>query len=274
MENYLHEDLGVPRDRFQLLLGPREQVYPKGSAIPSRKNIIDTLLSLITNPNIVNGDNIVIYFSGHGSNYSWFHHHFQESSNSDGPIDAVLAAGSVEALCPIDRNSPDANGCPIPDISDREINAVLSELSRVKGNRITLILDCCHSSSASRCLSESGIRSVTPLPRRCFRDMLVAADEKLKQFPCHRSVFADDWRPDTESHVLLAACREYEYAKEMEGDTGFNGFFTKSLIRTLTSGSVTEKSTYVDLVAALDRSGQQTPIAAGKHRNSKLRYQI
>ncbi|PBK63022.1 hypothetical protein ARMSODRAFT_942681 [Armillaria solidipes] len=272
MEDYLSKCLGVPESRLQLLLGPNEHIS-RTYDIPSRKNIIGTLLSLITNPNIMNGDNIVIYFSGHGSNYSWFDYYWEEAQNSSGEFDAVLAAGSVEALCPIDRDEPDQQGCPIPDISDREINIILSELSRVKGNRITLILDCCHSSSASRGISQPGVRNLRPLPRRSFKDMLLAADDNLGRFPCHRSVFAEDWRPDTESHVVLAACGEYEFAKEMPGDAGINGFFTKSLIWTLTSGHLTEEATYVDLVAALDRSCHQTPVAAGKHKYSKLWYQ-
>ncbi|SJL15380.1 uncharacterized protein ARMOST_18876 [Armillaria ostoyae] len=271
MKDYLLKDLGVPEDRLQLLLGPNEHMS-RTYDIPSRKNIIGTLLSLITNPDIMNGDNIIIYFSGHGSNYSWFDYYSQQAHDSDRAFDDVLATGSVEALCPIDRNEPDDKGCPIPDISDREINIILSELSRVKGNRITLILDCCHSSSASRSISEPVVRNLRPLPRGSFEDMLFAADDNLGQFPCHRSVFAEDWRPDTESHVVLAACSEYEFAKEMPGDTGFNGFFTKSLIRTLTSGHLTEEATYVDLVAALDRSCHQTPVAAGKHKDSKLWY--
>lgn len=272
MKDYLLKDLGVPEDRLQLLLGPNEHMS-RTYDIPSRSNIIGRLLSLITNPDIMNGDNIIIYFSGHGSNYSWFDYYSQQAHDSDCAFDDVLATGSVEALCPIDRNEPDEKGCPIPDISDREINIILSELSRVKGNRITLILDCCHSSSASRSISQPGVRNLRPLPRGSFKDMLLAADDNLGRFPCHQSVFAEDWRPDTESHVVLAACGEYQFAKEMPGDMGFNGFFTKSLIGTLTSGHLTEEATYVDLVNALDRSCHQTPVAAGKHKYSKLWYQ-
>ncbi|KAK0243671.1 caspase domain-containing protein [Armillaria nabsnona] len=271
MEDYLRY-VGVPEGRLQLILGPNEHISRK-YVIPSRENIIGALLSLITNPNIINGDNIVIYFSGHGSNYSWFDYYVEEALNSSGEFNAVFAAGSVEALCPVDRNEPDDKGCPIPDISDREINIILSELSHVKGNHITLILDCCHSGSASRSISQPGVRTLGPLPRGSFKDMLLAADDNLERFPRHQSVFAEDRRPDTESHVVLAACGEYEFAKEMPGDTGINGFFTKSLIGTLTSGHLTEEATYVDLVAALDRSCHQTPVAAGKHKYSKLWYQ-
>ncbi|KAK0487953.1 hypothetical protein IW261DRAFT_1558993 [Armillaria novae-zelandiae] len=274
IETYLRRDLGVPEDRLQLRLGPKEHIPCDNNAVPSRKNIIATLHSLITNPNIMPGDNIVIYFSGHGSSYLWEdYYHSQKAHNLDRAFDGVSATGSVEALCPIDRNGLDETGRLIPDISDREINIILSELSHVKGNHITLILDCCHSSSASRCISETRVRSLRPLPRGSFQGMLLAADDNLRRFPCHRSVFAEDWYPDTESHVVLAACNEYEFAKEMPGDMGFNGFFTKSLIGTLTAGHLTEEATYVDLVAALDKSWCQTPVAAGKYKNSKLWYQ-
>ncbi|KAK0221343.1 caspase domain-containing protein [Armillaria fumosa] len=271
MEDYLCNDFGVPKDRLQLLLGRKGHKSCDNNVIPSRQNILSTLLSLITNPNITQGDNIVIYFSGHGSSYLWKDYYSKDFQSSEDEPD-VLATGSVEALCPIDRNEPDDNGYPIPDISDREINIILSELSHVKGNHITLILDCCYSGSVSRCISQPGVRNLHPLPRGSFKDMLLAADDNLGRFPGHRSVFAEDWLPDTASHVVLAACKEYEFAKEMLGDTGFNGFFTKSLIRTLTSGYLTEEATYVDLVAALDRSCHQTPVAAGQYKNSKLWY--
>ncbi|KAK0187542.1 hypothetical protein F5146DRAFT_876875, partial [Armillaria mellea] len=142
MEDYLRTDLGVPKDRLQLLLGPKEHIPCDNNVVPSRKNIVGTLRSLITNPNIMQGDNIVIYFSGHGSSYLWEDYYSQGAQNSDGESDVLLPTGSVEALCPIDRNEPDEKGCPIPDISDREINIIFSELSHVKGNHITLILDC------------------------------------------------------------------------------------------------------------------------------------
>ncbi|KAK0214600.1 hypothetical protein EDD85DRAFT_735765, partial [Armillaria nabsnona] len=89
---------------------------------------------LITNPDIMNVDNIIIYFSGHRSNYSWLDSYSQQAHDSDRAFDDVLATRSVKALCPIDHNEPDEKGCPNLDISDREINTILSELLRIKGN--------------------------------------------------------------------------------------------------------------------------------------------
>ncbi len=65
----------------------------------------------------------------------------------------------IETLCPIDRDTLDANGVLIPDISDRELNTLLTQISREKGHRITVILDCCHSGGVSRSLPEPEART-------------------------------------------------------------------------------------------------------------------
>ncbi|KAK0470382.1 peptidase C14, caspase domain-containing protein, partial [Desarmillaria tabescens] len=127
MEKYLTEDLGVPKDRIQLMVGSKEHASPKDPMNPSRVHIINALLGLITHSEIAYGDNIVVYFSGHGS------YHPPEEDDDE----------YIETLCPIDRDILDANGAnPVPDISDREFNTILRLISQAKGPRITVILDC------------------------------------------------------------------------------------------------------------------------------------
>ncbi|KAG7443926.1 uncharacterized protein BT62DRAFT_971744 [Guyanagaster necrorhizus] len=186
MENYLTKCLGVPKGRIQRLIGTQPYTYPAGPSIPSRANIIRTLLSVMTNPQIDYGDNIIIYYSGHGSRYSCSECSHNCDSNSDDGQVSVAGSGSIEALCPMDRNTRDTNGTVIPDISDREINAILFQICRIKGNRITLILDCCHSGGITQDLSGPGVRTVLPLAS--LEDMLIAADESLKCFPRYKSV--------------------------------------------------------------------------------------
>ncbi|KAK0219275.1 peptidase C14, caspase domain-containing protein, partial [Armillaria nabsnona] len=129
MEKYLTEDLRVPRDRIQLLLDSTEDASLIVPIYPSRAHIIDALLSLITNPEIEYGDNIIIYYSGHGSYYPY---HTEEDEEPE----------YIETLCPIDRDMHGEDDKPVPDISDRELNTILTLISQAKGNRITLILDC------------------------------------------------------------------------------------------------------------------------------------
>ncbi|KAK0432278.1 peptidase C14, caspase domain-containing protein, partial [Armillaria borealis] len=136
MEKYLTEDLGVPRNRIQLLLGSTEHTSPADPMNPSRAHIIGALLSIIDNSEILYGDNIIIYYSGHGSCYPF--------EGKGGAIEYI------EALCPIDRDAIGDDKKPVPDISDREFNTILTRISRAKGRHITVILDCCHSGSVSR----------------------------------------------------------------------------------------------------------------------------
>ncbi|KAK0437406.1 caspase domain-containing protein [Armillaria borealis] len=166
MQKYFIEDLRVPWDRIQLLLGSREHISCDDPMNPSRIHIIHALLGIITNPDVEYGDNIIIYFSGHGSYYQCPEFDDDESGEP----------GYVEALCPIDRDTPDDNGKPIPDISDHEFNAILTQIFRAKGHRITVILDCCHSASVSRDLPEPEAR-VTPVTKRAtLEDMLLAGE--------------------------------------------------------------------------------------------------
>ncbi|KAK0452744.1 uncharacterized protein EV420DRAFT_1558223 [Desarmillaria tabescens] len=271
MEKFLTEHLGVPKIRVRRLIGTQANTFPDDPSIPSRVNIIRTLLSVMTNPQIEYGDNIIVYYSGHGSHYSCSEYFQSRDTDSDDEESSAAGSGSIEALCPMDRNTLDTNGIPVPDISDREINTILFQISRIKGHRITLILDCCHSGGMTRDLPEPGVRTVSPLAS--LEEMLLAADETLKHFPNYRSVLAEDWLPDMNSHVVLAACREYEFAKEQRGKVGFNGIFTQDLVRTLKSGHLGEGSTYVDLAQSLPRSRHQTPVVAGKNKYSRLWFQ-
>ncbi|KAK0474985.1 hypothetical protein EDD18DRAFT_1021529, partial [Armillaria luteobubalina] len=85
---------------------------------------------LVQNPHIQPSDGIIIYFSGHGTSYQ-------------SPERACLKSlCPIEALCPIDRDTRNNDNTPIPDISDREFNAILTHIYRAKRNRITVILDC------------------------------------------------------------------------------------------------------------------------------------
>ncbi|KAK0439132.1 caspase domain-containing protein [Armillaria borealis] len=269
VEEYLKQDLGVPQEQIQLLLGS-EHASTTDPSLPTRVNIVKTLLGLVSNPLICNGDNIIIYFSGHGSSYS-SGDYFDSSDETDESPRAVDGS-NIEAICPIDRDAVDSCGLPVPDISDREINAILHQISHSKGHRITFILDCCHSGTHTRHFPDPGTRTIPPLPRASLRRMLHAADESCGQYPSYQPVSARDWRPDMSSHVVLAACKEYQTAKEVESEAGYNGVFTQGLISTLRSESLSEESTYVDLLFSLPRRRGQTPIIAGKHKRERLWY--
>ncbi len=175
----------------------------------------------------------------------------------------------------MDRDMPDENGVTIPDISERKFNSILTQISRSKGHQITVILDCCHTGSITRGIDKQGACRVLPLARASMEETLVSADKTMRDFPGYQSVLAEDWCPDMKSHVVLAACREYEFAKARQvpredGTVGFNGIFTESLIGLLNSGTLGEGSTYLDLVVTRPRFTFKSPVVAGKGKDSKL----
>ncbi|KAK0476310.1 caspase domain-containing protein, partial [Armillaria novae-zelandiae] len=119
MKEYLTKDLRVPEDHVHCLCDESA----------TRDNIIKALLSFHKEDRINPGGIVIIYFAGYGTSYPDPMHW------SDGFDHAI------EAICPFDRGSS-CNGILVPDISDREINSILSLISCVKGHRITVILDC------------------------------------------------------------------------------------------------------------------------------------
>ncbi|SJL12641.1 uncharacterized protein ARMOST_16070 [Armillaria ostoyae] len=249
MEKYLIEDLGTS---------------------PTRANIFKTLYNLVDNPDIKRGDNIIVYFAGHGSRYA-----AEEYYRGRTPPGVSLASiRPIEALCPMDRTAMDSTGSPIPDISDREINALFTQISLTKGHTITLILDCCYSGTHTKSSADRAHRTVPPLPRASIGPMLEGAHQALMAFPQYLarcSVVALDWQPDTGSHVVLSACQEYQFAREVEEDTGFHGVFTSALVQVFRSGQSERGSTYVDIIRALPQWPHQTPVA-GDHKEEPIWY--
>lgn len=273
MEDYLTQYLGVHPKRIQRLLGkvPGECSRSTPHLHPTRMNIIATLHGLSTNSEIKHGDSVIIFFSGHGSAY-----HCLECSrrifDSHSPVRPPNSESEevhhrrcpIEALCPIDRGTLNT-----PDISDREMNNILREIYRATGAYITVILDCCHSGGATRAPSRD-VRTVHSLGDAYFRRMLDSAKDDMGGSDNYQDVWSDQWVPDTESHVVLAACQDYEYAKEWESQRGYSGVFTEALLKALKSNSLGKEATYVDLIDALPKISEQNPILAGKRIREPL----
>ncbi|KAK0462798.1 hypothetical protein IW261DRAFT_1576159 [Armillaria novae-zelandiae] len=287
MEDYMTGVLGVPKEHIQRLLGERSDSSKsiRNTGLPPiRANIVKTLHGLSTNSGIKKGDSIVIFFSGHGSSYQCpdclriICGDSRSSCESSPPPDSTEEIEShqhrcpIEALCPIDRDTPDDEGVPIPDISDREINNILKKIHDVTEAHITVILDCCHSGGITKApLLDGNARIIHSLGEESFVRMLDSAQDSMRDWPGYRDVWEQKWCPDMGSHVVLAACRDYQFAKETQcGGGGYKGVFTTGIVRTLTSGTLGEGSTYVDLIKALPQWESQTPVVAGRRKNEHL----
>ncbi len=269
MKELLMVKFEVPEHRIQCLLGPNNPT-PSSSMTPSRTNILNMLSNLIGNVQIQRGDNIIIYYAGHGSRYLYSPEWAHESTCLKADV------CPIEAMCPIDRDTmdPDSPGRWIPDISDRELNALFTQISRAKGHKITFLTDCCYAGGMSRGISPStGTRAMAPTSRSNVNDMLHAAHTRLQHLPCYRSVLSQDWQPDMSSHVNVAACQDYQPARESGGGGDrCGGEFTRSLVDALTSGACNQGTTYQDFVHLLNHSPTQTPSVCGDHMNEPLWY--
>jgi len=243
--------------------------------------IINALYDLRDNDNIQPGDNILIHFSGHGSSYN----------ASDYFKTFSARHGSIEAICPIDRDS-------VSDISERELNSIFSEIAVAKGDNITVILDCCHSGGGTR-NSLTGVRFIHPIRRnQPLGMMLEAANMHPRRSPASPSLISEMWRGGTSSFVLLAACQDFQFAEEFNAPTSDDdlvrpdpsftarsflgtttgpsprhGRFTWALIKILESdmGINATYTSVIDLIGKL--SPMQVPVAVGSRKHSKLWFE-
>ncbi|KAK0444830.1 hypothetical protein EV421DRAFT_1735082 [Armillaria borealis] len=281
MNDYLLNDLRVPKDRIQLLLGPSgkhcDHCIPVEYSNPTRANIINTLCDLITNAKIEKDDNIIIYFAGHGSCYDYPDCPYPTSfkyGDSETPLKDLRM---IRSLCPIDRDAwrNPTNDERTPDISNREINAILSQVCIEKGHHITFIQDAGNGLTIEYQTSE--MRNVHALHPVDFIRMLKAADDTMRRLPAFRetpSLWVRDWKQDSASHVVLAATETGHYTYERQfGDAGFRGVFTHSLVRMLKSDELRKRPTFRDLISCLPRTVQTAANVSGDHKDVSLWYQ-
>ncbi|RXW19937.1 hypothetical protein EST38_g5900 [Candolleomyces aberdarensis] len=95
---YLTDFLGVPESHITHIQDA------------DRKTMVAALYDLRDNHNIKESDHIIFAYAGHGSRYDAQVYSFDD--------DISHKAGSIEALCPVDRGLPRRRATP--DISDRE----------------------------------------------------------------------------------------------------------------------------------------------------------
>ncbi|KAK0435905.1 hypothetical protein EV421DRAFT_1158076 [Armillaria borealis] len=269
MKEFLIDKLNVPEHRIQCLLGSNNPI--SGSPMtPSRANIVNVLYSLIDNVEIQRdgSDKIIIYYAGHGSSYLCSPGPAGQCAAPDSSTCRSAGVCPIQAMCPIDRDTNDADsGCWIPDISDRELNALFTQIIYAKGSRITLIAGGCYVGNASKepC-PKSQICAMSPTSHSDVNDMLHAAHARLQHLPRYRSVLSQDWRPDMGFHcviAMVAAIRDCQIVKDSGGGNGWRKDITERLIDVLTSGQPTNH---------LNHTPVYTSVVCGSPQNEPLWY--
>ncbi|CCO37708.1 Metacaspase-7 Short=AtMC7 [Rhizoctonia solani AG-1 IB] len=232
---YLTDDLSVPEKQITVLLDEQAK----------RANIIKAFQRLARPDNgIKRDDPIVIYYAGHGSEI-------------DPPPDRAANGPLIQCIIPHDA-SKDTEVVPIPDFT---IATLVHQIAREKGNNITLIFDCCHSASGSRCNPE-GARFIDKaylpkLPRspdkEVIQDALMGSRDVIDPSLFRLSFDGMD------SHVLLAACGHGEIAFEDRVEK--YGYFSNALLKILRTVGV-DALTYkgcIQRMSALQAAKPQNP---------------
>nr|WP_214662832.1 caspase family protein [Amazonocrinis nigriterrae] len=122
------------------------------------------------------------------------------------------------------------------DLADKELAQLIAEVAE-KNPHIAIIMDCCHSGSGTRgdLETETAVRKA-PIdyrqrPLNSFLLSLPEVDQLLNSRSLAKN--STGWTVPTGSHILLAACRDIEEAKEYNAEGQSRGAFSYFLLDTL-----------------------------------------
>ncbi|EIM90781.1 uncharacterized protein STEHIDRAFT_107519 [Stereum hirsutum FP-91666 SS1] len=235
----------------------------------TRKNILKELESLATNDAIKKNDPIIIFFAGHGALAK-----LPEGWNTGG-----REHGRVQLLCPygfLPEANIDMRKQGIPSLT---LANVLNDISRAKGNNITVILDCCYAGGGARHEDDDTYimkRSVdldndyiilptilpTILQHQATPSTTTSSPELDEQVArAHHQKF-DPRTSGFWSSIVLAACKDTEVSLEENG----RGRFSKALFEALrAAGNAGELDglTYESLIDRLSILDRQNPQCIG-----------
>lgn len=150
------------------------------------------------------------------------------------------------------------------DLADKELSKLITEVSN-NGAHVVIVLDCCHSGSGTRTpgFAETAVRRApTDLRQRPLESFLFTIDE-LSEVGSTRDfrTGGSGW-DNAGRHVLLAACRDDEEAKEYQGGGVARGAFSYFLGETLRTvgGAITYRDLFARSAALVQgRVQRQSP---------------
>ena len=174
------------------------------------------------------GEIAFFYFSGHGS-------------REKAPIELQkLQGGDVqhESLVCYDSRIQG-----VFDLADKELAILINELS-TKEPELVLMLDCCHSGSASRNHHQK-IRNIPITKKTRPITSYLTLEDSRGNILLPRS-----------KHLLLSACNKYEYAYEDGEQEERKGIFTQTLLSTLEEND--DHISYADLNFLIGQKLKQT----------------
>ena len=203
----------------------------------TKQGILDALESHLVQ-RVKPGDFAVLYYSGHGSR--------MPSGTPGEPYD--------ELLCPVDFGSK--AGMAINPITDKTLKTYLDRIAaKVGPENVLVILDSCHSGTATRSLLEGlaaqgGADQAVVVPRHFPADSYWEMNESRAITGTRAG--GDDLAfggtsEETMKHVLIAGCDRNETSKD---NSDFGGFLTYSLCNALEKNPQASYATIMETVSA------------------------
>jgi pimeloyl-ACP methyl ester carboxylesterase len=126
------------------------------------------------------------------------------------------------------------------DLADKELKYLLTQVAK-KNPRMIVILDCCHSGSGTRNIAQRVRLAPEDTRERDLTSFIFAKDATFRDILLS-SQKVNEKKTGLElpkgRHILLAACRDYQYAKEYRGDNDeIRGAFSYFLLKSLEQSS-------------------------------------
>ena len=187
----------------------------------TREEIINTFKSFFGQ--LQDGDSALFYFSGHGS-----------QAHAPEVFWHELPSKLLETIVCYDSRTSHSR-----DLYDKEISYLIWKVTRNKDVHFTVILDCCHSGSATRSPAEkviddqAGVRMRDAGKKKVHWKDYLGSKEYLP--------VANGVEVPVGKHVLIAACRRTEKASERNLNFKRRGVFTYALLKALeqSKGNIT-----------------------------------
>ena len=215
IQRILVDQAGIPPERITRLTSPHPDI-PHETTVPSAPATLANIraaFDALGSERVAPGDQVFIYYAGHGGRQQ---------------VTAEMPTMHRESLLPADFNAG-SSGWDV--FYDFQFNAALSRII-ARTRSVSVILDCCHSSGATRDVDGKGMtgRFLDPAADLGREGPIpIPADLVADAAASERGVAASGDGVDV--CQLIAACRAHEIANESTaGDGVRHGLFTRALM--------------------------------------------
>jgi hypothetical protein len=264
VESFLRAGFGVCESNLFRLTATTPIAAPHDAPIelpenrPTYQIIIDKFIYVTQQAR--RGDPVYIHYSGHGARAQTIFPQLKQPVGQD--LDEVLV--------PYDIRTPGGRY-----VRDVEIAALVKGMVD-KGLIVTMVIDACHSGSATRTSAPTIVRCLSKVDHNVLEsDTCMLPPSQLVEMDPTAAALGESrnakrknsWLVEPRGYTLLAACRSHEEATECEFNGKWHGVFTHSLIDSLNLGwqPCTYEMLHQRIRAKVNtRFKNQTPIMSGE----------